>query len=164
MSNILNKLVFRRTAKKMVALAQKEYEKGNAMMYFVILNGLGRAELVLFPGDDHDYKLIIDAIHEYQAKHPKKKVKEGYYEAISTSITLIDGRQGIVWVLNYLAYEYEKQRDGTSAFTLDYKALIAQLKAVVAERIDKFRAKDSNFDMWFHRCMEEIEEPDRRAR
>ena len=158
MSNILSKLVFRRTAKRMVALAQKEYEKGNDMMYFVILNGLGRAELVLFPEDEHDYKLIIDAIHKYQARHPKKKVKEGYQEAISTTIKVIAGRKAIVWVLNFLAYEYEKQRDGTSAFTLDYKALIAQLKAVVAERIDTFRAEDSNFDMWFSRCIEELEE------
>lgn len=164
MSNTLNRIIFGRTAKKMVALAQKKYEKGNAMMYFVILNGLGLGELVLFPGDEHDYKLIIDAIHEYQAKHPRKKVKEGYQEAISTSITAIDGRKGIVWVLNYLAYEYEKRRDGTSAFTLDDKALIAQLKAVVAERRDKFRAEDSNFDMWFYRCMEELEEKDWRAR
>ena len=158
MSNILSKLVFRRTAKRMVALAQKEYEKGNAMMYLVILNGLGRAELVLFPEDEHDYKLIIDTIHKYQARHPKKKVKEGYYEAISTSITLLGGRKGIVWVLNYLTYEYEKQKNGTSAFALDDEALIAELKAVVAERIDKFRAKDSNFDMWFNRCIEELEE------
>lgn len=158
LEEIFNDFLFRDPAKKMVAYAHKKYQLGNEMYYFVILNGIGAGRLAIAPGDEHNYKMIIDAIHDYQAKHPKKKVKEGYTEAILRTIQVIAGKELVYRIFDYFNYEFEKQKNGTSAFRLDYEILFAKLKDKIYEKYDTLKGDDPNFDRWIKTQMELLEQ------
>ena len=138
----------RKIAKKMVAYAQKKYEEDNEMAYFVILYGIGAGKLALEPPYEHQWKLIVDAIHDYQAKYPKKTVKEGYQKAISCGIMVINGKPPICQTLDILDYEFEKRKNGTSAFSLDIDVLLKEMKAKIAQKEDILREEIPNFDRW----------------
>lgn len=147
-----------------IKFAQKQYEKGTAAGYFVVLAGWMNGKLSLCPGDPHRYDMIIDAIHKYQKRHPNKKIKEGYTDAILMAIRGVSAKSGLAIIFDWLDYECEKQKNGTNTFTLDYKMLLEKLKAAVAESIDSYRAETPGFDMWFEERIEFIKQNDRRAR
>ena len=152
------KFITKKSASQMVAYAQKQYEKGKKMCYYVVLNGLGAGKLVTPPNDKHEYKLIIDAIHDYQAKFPEKNIKEGYNTALTLTINAIQNMEMLQCVLNYLSYELEKQKNNTSTFQLDYKQLLIELRNSISEKKDILRKQNKNFDKWMAHNMEELEQ------
>ena len=158
LEEFLNDFLFGDAAIKMVAHAHKRYEEGNKMVYFVILNGIGAGKLPTAIENEHNYKMIIDAIHDYQAKYPKKQVKEGYTYALSCTITVINGRKSLGMVLDYLNYEFVKQKNGTNAFRLDFDTLIDELKVKVEEKMDILRGDDPGFDRWIREQFEILEQ------
>ena len=147
----------RKVARKMVAYSHRKYLAGNGMFYFVILYGIGAGRLAIAPGDEHNYKLIIDEIHNYQAKYPNKTVKEGYRYAIHTGIRTIKGKISICETLDIFDYEFEKQKNGTSAFRLDFDVLLKEMKAKIAEKEDSLREEIPNFNGWISERLDILE-------
>ena len=155
--SFFNELIMGKAVRKMVAHAQKKYEEGDKMLYFVLLAGIGAGKVPSPITGEHEYKLVIDTIHDYQASHPNKEVKEAYAYAISTMIRVIIGKNPFMMVINILCYEFEKQRNGTSAFRLDYHGIIQQLKDRVVEVHDRMLEKDKNADRYIKQNFEMLE-------
>ena len=154
----VNNYIFGDSARMMVAYAHRKYVLGNEMGYFVILMGVGSGRLALSTKDPHEYRAIIDAIHNYQAKHPRKKVKEGYTEGLLVAIKVIGSITALCMVFDILFYEFEKQKNGTSALRLDYDMLLKKIKEAVDRKIDKFRVDDPDFDRWYRDKLQLLEE------
>ncbi len=157
LAKTIHELTFRRSVKKRVAYSQKKYEQGNVMYYFAVLNGIHYLKVALTNGEEHDYRMVIDEIHNYQEKHPYKKVKEGYMAALSKTISAIKAKRAIALVLKYIHYDLEKRRNCTSSFRLDFEVLYEELKAKVNEKIDDFRDEDPDFDKWIKREFDLLE-------
>ena len=145
---------FKDSARMMVAYAHRKYQWGNEMYYFVILVGVGAGRLALYPTGAHEYRQIIDAIHDYQAKYPRKKVKEGYTEGILVAIKVIGSLTALRQVLDIFYYEFEKQKNSTSAFRLDYETLFAKLQDKIDDKYDLLKGDNPNFDRWIKEQME----------
>ena len=151
------KIQMRQTAKSIMKIVQKYNKNGNPMGYFYFLNGFDFCHLALYDTEEHDYKLAIDEIHNYQAGHPKANVKEGYRAGLSYSIRLIHDKQTLQNVFNYLNYELEKQKNGTASLTLDYKDILKELRAELVKKADLIRNEYSNFDYIVKENLEELE-------
>ena len=145
----------RSSAKKMVSYAHKKYVSGNGLAYYVILHGIGAGRLSLF-GEEHNYRIIIDEIHNYQARHPLKNVKDGYKYALDVSIRVIGGKHSLTSFLNCFSYELQKQEEGTGTFKLDYNDLLNKLKKKIDEKIDIIREQDKNCDFWIQEELENL--------
>ena len=147
------------TAKYLVRRAQRFNDRGNPMGYFYLLNGFGFCRLSAFEGEAHDYRLAIDEIHNYQAKYPKKSVKEGYRQGFSFSIRLIHDMETLYNVVNYLDYEFEKQKNGTAAFRLDFEEILQELKAELKKKADilNLEYQHDDFDKKALEILEELE-------
>ena len=158
MGTFLNDLFCSDPARKMVAYAQKKRDRGNPMCYFVILNGIGAGYLGDPSTGKHNYKVIIDEIHNLQVKKPKKSVKEGYEYALFTTIKVIDGIKSLYMVLDYLDYEGLKRRDGTGTFRINYRGLMDALKEKINEKRDKLIEMKPDFDSWLQKRLDVIEE------
>lgn len=158
MSNsLLNKIIFGGSVKRLVAHSQKKYEEGNVMYYFALITGVDILKVALTPGEKHDYRLVIDAIHNYQAKYPQKNVKEGYTAAISKIISAIIAKKAINFVFDIFDYEFAKLQNGTSRMRIDFDSLIKQLKDKVNTDYDKIREKGEGFDEWFIQKMDTLQ-------
>lgn len=147
----------RHTSKAIMKVVQKYNENGNPMGYFYFLNGFGFCYLASSNNDRHDYKLAIDEIHDYYAKRPKANVKTGYRAGVSYSIRLIHDKQTLQNVFDYLNYEFEKQKNGTASFALDYKDVLVELKNELVKKADLLRNEYSNFDYMVKVNLEELE-------
>ena len=158
MGTFLNDLFCSDPARKMVAYAQKKRDRGNPMYYFVILNGVGAGYLGDPSTGKHNYKVIIDEIHNLQVKKPKKSVNEGYEYALFTTIKVIGSIKAVYMVLDYLDYEGLKRRNGTSAFRINYRGIIDALKEKINENHDKLISEKTNLDSWLQERLDIIEE------
>ena len=156
MKDMFFKPRMKNTAKAVVRLAQKYNDKDNPMGYFYVLNGFGFCRLAAFEGEPHDYKLAIDEIHNYQAKHPRKNVQEGYRKAFSYSIRLIHDKETLHNVINYLDYEFEKQKNGTAAFRLDFEGIIEELRIRLQNDPNNLKRLYSNYDRMICEVIEEL--------
>lgn len=145
-------------AYELVKIVHNHFDDGNRMAYFTFLNGLGYLKVESNPNYGHNYHAVIDAIHMYQKEYSDKAVKEGYYDAIIRTLSMVNGQVGIQTVLNYIYYELYKEKEGTNSFELNWNELLKQLETTIQNNYLKMKEDNADIDSWLAKQNDYINE------
>ena len=157
-----------RYAYKMVDLSHELYEKGSKLSYMYILFGMGNANVPSPNNENHDYKLVIDAIHIYYENNPERGVLEAYQDNLCTIAGACAAKTGFEHTFNFLQYEICKHKNQTNTFDLDYEKILLRLEdslLYIKESINKNEDKygemkeelENGFEKWYYKEKEKIE-------
>ena len=132
--------------------ANNIYNDGNYMAYLPILSGLGVFKMEKRPGAGHNFRAVIDAIHNCYKKNPNGGYDKGYIEGIHALIRVSSSKvASLEQLLNILFYQLRKEKNGTAEFVIDIDEIMVLVNKLIKDNKDTYRKDYAMFDSWLER-------------
>ncbi|WP_026490315.1 hypothetical protein [Butyrivibrio sp. XBB1001] len=138
-------------AKAYVEDALDAYARGNDMVFIALLSGINSWKLEHFPGGNHMYNLIIDAMHELHKEDSSLELDIRFKEALNKMLQVSKAKQGLGILMNVIIYEAKKEKEGTNSFCIGLDEVLDKLNNLITDNYDAYKREDLGFDLWLER-------------
>ncbi len=145
---MLDSSMKRKFAKRYVKNAVNAYSKGNYMVFIALLSGISAWKLELFPGGNHKYDFIIDAMHELHKEDSSLELDIRFKEALDKMLQISKAVQGLDILLDIIIYEAKKEKEGTNSFCIGLDEVLDKLNNLITDNYDAYKREDLGFDLW----------------
>lgn len=138
-------------AEKMVKNACDSYFNGDKMPLKDLLLGIGEGNMTYFTGGGHNYRLIIDLMHEIYFDHKESRINEALEKCLIELICEVRSSYYIKLLANTVMYEKKIENTEKGSFQIDIEKLTGEFIENIATNHDQYIMESPKFDEWITR-------------
>ena len=141
---------------ELVRIIHKKYmtgEKGCNVAYLPMLSGIGPCKVEMRPGAGHNFRTVVDAIHNCYKNDPDGGYDRGFADGIE-ALTRVSSAKvaSLANLFNIIFYQLDKEKEGTAEFNVDIDEIMARVNKLIEDNKEVYRQDYDSFDHWFERC------------
>ena len=141
---------------RMTRRINKKYmsgEKGCNVAYLPMLSGIGPCKVEMRPGAGHNFRTVVDAIHNCYKNDPDGGYDRGFADGIEALTRVSSAKVGSLdLLLNIIFYQVKKEKEGTAEFNVDIDEIMARVNKLIEDNKEVYRQDYASFDHWYERC------------
>ena len=135
-------------AKQMVDDACDSFLYGDKSPLKNLLLGIGEGDLTCFTGGGHNYRLIINAMHEIYYDHKESRMNVALEKCLAELICEVRSAYYIKLLANTVMYEKEIENTERGNFEIDIEKLTECFVENIAANHDQYVMESPDFDKW----------------
>ena len=135
-------------AKQMVDDACDSFFYGDKSPLKNLLLGIGEGDLTCFTGGGHNYRLIINAMHEIYYDHKESRINVTLEKCLEELICEVRSAYYIKLLANTVMYEKEIENTERGSFKIDIEKLTERFVENIAANHDQYVMESPDFDKW----------------
>ncbi|MEE3496110.1 MAG: hypothetical protein VZR06_13185 [Butyrivibrio sp.] len=135
-------------AKQMVDDACDSFFYGDKSPLKNLLLGIGEGDLTCFTGGGHNYRLIINAMHEIYYDHKESRMNVALEKCLEELICEVRSTYYIKLLANTVMYEKEIENTERGNFEIDIEKLTGRFIENIATNHDQYIMESPDFDKW----------------
>ena len=135
-------------AKQMVDDACDSFFYGDKSPLKNLLLGIGEGDLTCFTGGGHNYRLIINAMHEIYYDHKESRINVTLEKCLAELICEVRSAYYIKLLTNTVMYEKEIENTERGSFKIDIEKLTERFVENIAANHDQYVMESPDFDKW----------------
>ena len=135
-------------AKQMVDDACDSFFYGDKSPLKNLLLGIGEGDLTCFTGGGHNYRLIINAMHEIYYDHKESRINVTLEKCLEELICEVRSAYYIKLLANTVMYEKEIENTERGSFEIDIEKLTERFVENIAANHDQYVMESPDFDKW----------------
>ena len=143
-------------AERIVRIINDKYlsgEDGCNVAYLPLLSGIGPCKMEMRPGAGHNFRTVVDAIHNCYKNNPDGGYDRGFADGIEALTRVSSAKVGsLELLLNIIFYQVKKEKEGTAEFNVDIDEIMARVNKLIEDNKEVYRQDYDSFDHWYERC------------